>query len=370
MRRLTPFILLLILFFQFNSSYSQTIPFDSDRWQFEGGESRTEDYLGQKSLFLKGGKAILKDSDFVNGIVEFDVAFGTERGFMGGFWRRQDAGNFENFYIRPHNSGNPDANQYTPVFNGVSGWQLYYGEGYGAPVQYSYNEWLHVKIVVSGSRAEVYIVDMDNPALFAPELKHKIKSGKVGVSASNFAPAHFTNFSYTKLDRPELKSSAGKKELIDENTIKSWLVSSTFDPKSLDGKYSLTKSDTEKSMWTKLSCETSGLANLARVQGIGKGKNCTFARVTIISETEQVKGLHFGYSDDVKVFSNSQLIYSGTNFYRNRDHRYLGTIGYFDEIYLSLKKGKNEVWFAVTENFGGWGLQAKFENLDGISVAP
>jgi len=37
---------------------------------------------------------------------------------------------FEHFYIRPHQSGNPDANQYTPVFNGVSAWQLYHGALY------------------------------------------------------------------------------------------------------------------------------------------------------------------------------------------------------------------------------------------------
>ena len=31
--------------------------------------------------------------------------------------------------MRPHKSGKPDALQYTPVFNGLSAWQLYYGDG-------------------------------------------------------------------------------------------------------------------------------------------------------------------------------------------------------------------------------------------------
>ena len=47
--------------------------------------------------------------------------------------------NYENFYIRPHQSGNPDANQYQPVFNGSASWQLYYGPEYAAPVEYRYD---------------------------------------------------------------------------------------------------------------------------------------------------------------------------------------------------------------------------------------
>ena len=37
-------------------------------------------------------------------------------------------------------------------------------------------------------------------------------------------------------------------------------------------------------------------------------------------------------------------------------------MGYFDTIYLDLKKGKNEIIFAVSENMGGWGLKAKLIN--------
>ena len=62
------------------------------------------------------------------------------------------------------------------------------------------------------------------------------------------------------------------------------------------------------------------------------------------------------------------FIYSGSNFYRSRDYRYLGTIGWFDKVYLPLEAGENEIWFAVTEAFGGWGIQAQFDDLEGISL--
>ena len=61
-------------------------------------------------------------------------------------------------------------------------------------------------------------------------------------------------------------------------------------------------------------------------------------------------------------------MYGGSNLYRSRDYRYLGTIGYFDELYLPLQRGKNELWLAVSEDFGGWGIQAMFEDMAGIEV--
>lgn len=54
--------------------------------------------------------------------------------------------------------------------------------------------------------------------------------------------------------------------------------------------------------------------------------------------------------------------------YDSRDHKFLGTIGFFDKLYLLLKKGKNELIFVVTEFFGGWGVKAKFDNIEGISL--
>lgn len=52
----------------------------------------------------------------------------------------------------------------------------------------------------------------------------------------------------------------------------------------------------------------------------------------------------------------------------SRDYRFLGTVGYFDEVYVDLKKGKNELWIAVSETFGGWGVKAQLENMDGLEV--
>lgn len=349
--------------------YSQTIPFDSDRWDVQGSETRVEQYLGQKALYVKGGIAVLKDVEFSDGIIEFDIAVTGERGFMGAFWRMQSPGNYEEFYIRPHQSGNPDANQYTPAFFGNTAWQLYYGEGYGAPVEYVFNEWMHIKIVVSGKQAEIYVRDMEKPAVFVNELKREIKPGKIGVlNPGNFTHAHFANFSFKAMANPPLRGKAKEPEPAPAGTIMSWQVSSVFDEKSLENKFRLNDADKQNLTWTTLGCEKTGIANLARIQGIDQDKNTAFAKVTIVSDKEQIKKMQFGYSDRIKVYCNDLLLYSGSNDYQSRDYRYLGTIGYFDAVYLPLKKGENELWLAVSESFGGWGILAKLEDVSGVNL--
>mgnify|MGYP005725633427 CR=1 FL=1 len=363
---------LLIIFFSIlitAVSFSQTIPFDSERWEISARESRVENYLGRQSLYLKGGKALIKDAEFTDGVIKFDIAFSRERGFMGAVWRVQDGSNYEEFYLRPHQSGNPDANQYTPVFNGLSGWQLYHGEGYGTPVTYDFNQWMPVKIVVSGKQAEFYIKDMETPKFIAHELKRDIKPGTIGLVASNFAPAYFSNFNYTTMEQPPvLNSSVKQPQPVAAGTIMHWQISNTLDEAVLENTSSLSTIDRTNLTWQTLKSEYTGLVNLARVQGISRGSNTAFAKVIIISETEQVKKLKFGYSDRIKAYLNEQLLYSGNNNYQSRDYRYLGTIGYFDEIYLPLKQGKNELWMAVSESFGGWGIKAMFEDMNGLQI--
>lgn len=358
----------LSLLFLAAAARAQVVPFDSGRWEIEANESKVVDYMGRRSLYLKGGVAAVRDSQFTDGIIEFDMAFNEARGFMGAVWRLQDFENYEEFYVRPHQSGNPDANQYQPVFNGMAAWQLYHGEGYGAPVKYDFNQWVHFKIVVSGANAEVYIKEMTTPALFVGELKREVKSGRVGLSVSNFAPAYYSNFSFTSTNNVQLKGKAKAPSAAPAGTVMSWMVSGVIEGKSLEGKYQMGAADREKLSWKKLDCESTGICNLARLQGIKEGRNTVFTRLIIQSEREQVKKLNLGFSDAVKVYFNDRLIYGGSDIYQSRDYRFLGTIGLFDELYLPLKQGDNELWIAVTENFGGWGIKAMFDDTSGIRL--
>lgn len=350
-----------------NSSLPQPMPFDSGRWSFSACEHRVEDHLGRKSLFLKGGTATVADARFTNGWIEFDVAFTGERGFMGGIWRAQDSENYEEFYLRPHQSGNPDANQYTPVFHGVSGWQLYHGPRYTVPVPYRFNEWIRVRILFSGPHAEIYINDMETPVLFVEELKRGVEPGTVGVSASDFAPAHFSNFSFAVTDAPPIKGRPGAPEPVPDGVISSWWISDAFRESSLEDRYSLGENDLAARRWTRFETERSGLANLARLQGVKLLKNTVFARKILHAGRERTVRLDFGFSDRARVYLNRRLLYRGDDTYLSRDYRFLGSIGYFDALYLPLAQGDNELLIAVSEDDGGWGLQAKLENLAGLT---
>lgn len=358
-----------------SSANSAVIPFDSARWKIGGKQNKIEDYLGEKSLLLNFGRAIVKDSQFSDGIIEYDVAFGEGRGFAGALWRDEDGQNREEFYMRIHQSGNPDSCQYTPVFNGLLNWQLYSGEGYTARFKYPLNQWIHVKIVVAGKEAEVYVEDMSKPLLFIPKLQHSVKEGKIGlfVLTESTTPIHFANFSYVATNNPPLKGQVKEPKPTPPGTIMSWSVSQAFDEKSVDGKVELNKAEKQNLTWQKVRSESTGLFNIGRLEGIVGEKNTAFAKVTIISDTKQVKRLHIGFSDRTRLYLNNRLLYEGRDEFTSRDYRFLGTIGYYDAVYLPLKKGENELWLAISDTTddvggGGWGFQSRFDNMEGISL--
>lgn len=342
----------------------ERISFDDSRWVIEAADSEKVHYLGKPALKLRGGAAVLPDVSIRNAIVEFDLAVSGARGFAGLIFRNQGGGNYENFYVRPHQSGNPDANQYQPVFNGVAAWQLYHGERYSAPVTYLDNEWMHVKVHYAGSVAKVFI-DSEDPVLVIDNLKRSPQAGSIGVSVADFAEAHFADFRYMPLadayEHPYLGKSNPDPE---PGVVRAWEVSSAFDRANVASMMHLSAEHLDRLDWTAVESEADGLVNLAEVQGVGPGKDTAFARTSIMMDTAQLRQLRFGYSDSAVVFVNGKRVYSGDNTYRSRDYRYLGSIGLFDSVTLDLKPGRNEICVAVTENFGGWGLLAKLQTPD------
>ncbi|MCZ6899504.1 MAG: DUF1080 domain-containing protein [Bacteroidetes bacterium] len=352
--------------FYFHLGFAQPIPFDDPQWEINAEGSLLEDFQGKPSLYLRNGQAYLKDFEFTNGIIEFDLYITPRRGFPGVMFRWQDQDNFEEFYMRPHQTGNPDANQYTPVFNKLAGWQLYYGGAYSKAYRYKMDQWTHVKLVVSGTRAEVYIDDMEKPLLHIPELKRPLQAGSVGLK-SFISPMHFANFTIQKIDDPPLIGQNQIPETL-VGTIKDYQISNAFNEMQLEERYTLDEEFKKQFQWTEASVEARGLLNLARYVVWNRETNTVFARVVVNSVRDQIKKLSISFSDRAKVYCNGQILYSGHDEFRSRDYRFLGTMGYYDDVYLPLNQGDNEVWLAISENFGGWALMAMFDNMDGISL--
>lgn len=338
-----------------------SVPFSDEAWTIEAQNHEIVEHLGKEALKIRGGAAMLEDLDIRNAIVEFDVAITEDRGFVGLVFRQGDEGNFENFYIRPHQSGNPDANQYQPVYNGSASWQLYHGPEFAAPVEYRYGEWMTVRVVYAGNQAQVYI-DSDEPVLRIPQLLHSNDRGAIGVSAGNFAPAHFSGFRYTALANAYRFPPAPAAVEPADGIVTEWHISDEFGENELDDVFDIDDSMKERRTWTVIAADVSGITNLAQAATLSEGRNTVFARTTVSSDAPANRLMRFGYSDKARVFVNGQLIYAGDNTYRSRDYRYLGTIGLFDSVVLPLVRGENEIWVAVTEAFGGWGVQAKIES--------
>jgi hypothetical protein len=121
--------------------------------------------------------------------------------------------------------------------------------------------------------------------------------------------------------------------------------------------------------WTRLEAEPSGLANLAIASGIRDGRNTVYARTTITSGSARVVAIALGFSDRAVVYLNGVALFRGDDTYRSRDYRFLGSIGWYDTVYLPLVEGDNDLVVAVSESFGGWGIQARFDDLNGILLA-
>jgi len=345
-------------------SIAQNIVLNETEWDVVGNVHFTN-YMGNEALYIYNGIATLKDFETKNAVIEFDMAFPKARGFTGLLWRIQDLDNYEEFYFRPHLSGKTDANQYNPVFNGNSAWQLYTGEGYAKAVEYNYDNWFHVKVISWEGQAQVYIEGKTERVVHISTLKHSPTKGQIGFKAQ-LVPTWFSNLKVTELNKPPFEKLGDTGQVL-ENRIESWNISEPFNEDLILGKTELPKNLIRFKV-QKLESEPSGIINISQLYN-KDDHNTVIAEFIINSEVDQSKTLNLGYSDRVKVFVNGNLAYTGNNKYLSRDYRYQGTIGLFDGIQLELKRGNNRIQVAVSEDFGGWGLIGQLQDQSGIRLS-
>lgn len=361
------FFALLSLFLLPALTAQDIIPWDTTHWDIDAKAYVLENYKGKNAIYLQQGDAILKNTDFLNGTIEFDVYLTERQGFAGVSFRAFSPGNNEVFYLRPHLSGKPDANQAAPAINGLTPWQLYFGPSYSFPYDYNFSGWTHVRLVVNGSRAQVFLDYSERPHL-SWNLVHPPRAGRVFIGGS-FAPMHYADFKIDKSKTELIDFKVIERKPID-NLIPEWEISDMFEEKLLQDPNQIKPLVDARTWGRTIEVEEGTACNIARQQVLygGEPGNTVFAKITINSDRDQIKLFEFGYSDRVVAVLNNRAIYRGTNKWRSRDYRYLGTIGLFDAIYLDLKKGENTLLLAVSEDFGGWLVTGRLENEEGIEV--
>jgi hypothetical protein len=288
------------------------------------------------------------------------------QGFHGVAFRAASPADFEHFYVRPHQSGMPDATQYTPVFNGVTGWQIYASPRFALPLDIPMDQWMHVRMAIRDRRLEI---DVDGQVLIYPELVRDPIAGDIGFTAAG-ASVHFANV-IVRPSTPAMSDSAGAPpDSVPQGTIVRWRVSSPFEEARLDPLRTLDAAAWRDLTWQPLSAGVRGIANLAQLHPIDSGRNTVFAAVTLRATRAGPVRARFGFSDRVQVLLNGRTLYTGSALWRSRDYRFLGTIGLHDEVILPLQAGDNELWFAVSESFGGWGVTLQLPDGGAQVVEP
>lgn len=352
---------------------AQDLSFESEKWMIDAQGSVIESHHGYQSLYLKGGSVMWLEADLKNFELEFDIFLQERRSFSGVMFRIEDADNYEEIYFRGHLSGKPDAMQYTPVFNGTSAWQLYHSQArpvldgmisweldnthaYNNLYRYNFDDWTHAKLIVKGRHAHLFLDE--TLVLNIRDLKRGLTSGGFGFK-SGLGGVHFANVSYK--ETTSNKAEPSQEISIDNmNIVQQWSVSSSFHDSLVAG-IGLSDGHMNSLKWDDSGVEHNGLLNISKLRKRSRKANTVLVNTTIKVDKNEIRRFNFGYSDKVSVFLNGQKIYAGDNGYRSRDYRYLGTIGFFDELYLPLHPGKNTLTLAVSEVFGGWGVMGILE---------
>ncbi len=333
------------------------IGFQSDAWTVRG---QIVEHLGREAL---AGAAFLEEVAFTDGVIEVDVAMDGRRCFPGVVFRASSEADTEVFYVRPHRSVNySHALQYTPRFGGLTGWQLYSGPGFTANTEIPLNRWVHLRIEVQGSRARVFFDDMEQPVLVIDELQREVASGYIGVTGPQDGRVHYSNFRYWADTDPDFGPQPIR--AVSPQNLSGWEISGPIAPSAINRDLDPLAQDLGEIEWRKVSPSSGGLYDIARLlEQQPRLPGCVIARTTITADKNERLKLRFGYSDEISVFLNRELLFRGDSSFRVRDTEFMGIIGLNDAVVLDLEKGHNQLTFVITESFGGWGFMARTESL-------
>ena len=97
------------------------LPLSPESWGLGPDDVEMADIHGRPGLRFRDGvpTPLARGVKLGDGILEMDLLVPSERCFHGLVWHVAGPSH-ELFFVRPHQVGNPDAIQYTPVTNGIS----------------------------------------------------------------------------------------------------------------------------------------------------------------------------------------------------------------------------------------------------------
>jgi hypothetical protein len=188
---------------------------DVSRLVLKNSQADITTYLGKPALRLteKGSGealAILKNVRFHDGTIELEVSGApaknapeAARGFIGIAFRMQDDGaRFEKFYIRPTNGRADDQlrRNHTTQYESKPDWPWDRLRKETPGVYESYadmvaGEWTHLRIVVQGKNASLFVGNAGQPCLIVHDLKLGDAEGPIALWAGPGTEGYFGRLS-------------------------------------------------------------------------------------------------------------------------------------------------------------------------------
>jgi hypothetical protein len=242
-------------------------------------------------------------------------------------------------------------------------------------VEFEPGAWTHLRLVLQGTRAAIFLGDGDRPALVA-RLARAPRPGYIALRA--FLPpdtpgsgpiARFANvtvrpnvvpFDFATVPAETPDTSSG--------VLRTWAVSQAIPPS--DAPPAVLPDASTLGAFRPADARPNGLVELHRFVTLprGSGVGACVARVRVRAAQAGLFAFDLGFSDRATVFLNGRPLFYGDQGYRFDAPRREGLVG-FDQarVFLPLQAGENELAVLLSDGFGGWGLMGRFADATGLS---
>lgn len=344
------------------------IPLTPDKWAFEEGKVTFEEHKGVKAMKLapRSGQVVLKDVVFKDGTIEFDIEPSAAEFAESIYFHRKDVKEQEIVYLRMSRVGNPLANQgiqYCPYFDGINMWDMY--PEYQAPAMAKADEWNHMKLIISGKRLQVFLNNAPKAVLDVPELQGSLAEGSIA-----FEGASYIANVQVKPGEVEGLSPLALPDITDHDGLylRKWASSAPIElPVGSEPAF---QNQPKPELFTdSIAAERGGFVNLTRKHGGNKTRRLIWLKTKITAKEAVKVGLQLGYSDEIWVFLNNQMIFADKNLFQQNMKRYPdGRLSIQNgNVRLNLNQGENDLLIGVANDFYGWGMMARLEYGEAIT---
>jgi len=356
------------------------VPMTNDGWTVTAGTVDFAEYMGRPAISLKAGNfakhiptgaAVLKSVNFHNGTIEYDViaSGGMGAGFV---FRRSDKDNYEMFYLRPRPKCEdaPDCIQYAPETKGALLWDVF--PQYQGPAPLQQEGWNHVKLVVNGKRMNIFINGASTPTLKIGRLEGDADQGSIMIEG----PGIFSNITVTPDATEGLTAEPEKDDTdADNRYVRHWQLSS-LSKLEANTAPAYAGMPAVSAKWMPIDAERDGFINASRVYGVPAdrpARSVVWLKTTIHSSKAQTKHLSFGWLREAFVYVNGDLVFADKNLYMQAASARKAPDGRLSlqngGLTLPLKEGDNEVAIAIVNDFYGWGIKMRLDDMDNVTLA-